>query len=92
MNLKKQVQAPAPDILEQKKNRLDLYNAQFDHAVSLVTDTIENLGQISDSITETLKEIEDYERELEATKIGLIDARAKNDKVIANFKTLLSAD
>lgn len=42
--------APAPDILEQKKNKLDLYNAQFDRAVSLVTDTIEDLGQISQSI------------------------------------------
>lgn len=86
------VATPAPDILAQKKNKLDLYNAQFDRAVSLVTDTIENLGQISQGITETMREIDDYEKELAATKSGLADAKAKNDKVIANFKSLLSID
>lgn len=85
----KVVAAPAPDILAQKKNSLDLYNAQFDRAVHVINDTIDNLGQISQSISETMQEIEDYEKELAATKSGLADAKTKNDKVIANFKSLL---
>lgn len=86
---KKNAVAPAPDILAQKKNSLSLYNAQFDRAVHLINDTIDNLGQISESIAVTMQEIEDYERELAATKSGLSNAKARNDKVIANFKSLL---
>lgn len=82
----------ANDILAQKKNKLDLYNSQFDQAVSLVTSTIDDLGQISQNITETMQEIEAYEKELAATKSGLADAKAKNDKIIANFKSLLAVD
>ncbi len=66
----------APDILEQKKNRLDFYNTQFNCAVSLITDTIDNLGRISQGITETMQEIDNYAEELAATKNGLTDARA----------------
>lgn len=32
------------DVLAQKKNRLNAYVAQFDKAVSLITDTIDNPG------------------------------------------------
>lgn len=89
---KKTVTAPTPDILAQKKSKLDLYNVQFDRAVSLITDTIENLGEISQGISETMREIDDYEKELAATKSGLADAKAKNDKVIANFRSLIAID
>jgi len=85
-------QQAAPDILAQKKNRLDQYNAQFDRAVSLVTSTIDELGRISQNISETMSEIDAYEKELAATKSGLADAKAKNDKVISNFKSLLAVD
>lgn len=56
---------------------LDSFNAQFDKAVSLITDTIQ--------------EIDDYQRELAETKDGLTAAREKNDRVIANFQALLGA-
>ena len=82
----------APYILAQKKNRLDQYNAQFDRAVSLVTNTIDELGKISQNISETMGEIDEYERELAATKSGLAEAKAKNDKVISNFKSLLAVE
>lgn len=88
----KMVSTPSPDILAQKKTSLDLYNAQFDRAVHLINDTIDNLGQISQSISETMQEIEDYEKELVATKSSLAATKTKNDKVIANFKSLLCVE
>ena len=78
------------DVLAQKKSRLDSYNAQFDKAVSLITDTIDNLGVISKNISDTIQEIDDYQRELAETKDGLTVAREKNERVIANFQALLS--
>lgn len=78
------------DVLAQKKSRLDSYNAQFDKAVSLITDTIDNLGVISKNISDTIQEIDDYQRELAETKDGLTVAREKNDRVIANFQALLN--
>ena len=94
MAFKKQAtpqQAPM-DILAQQKNRLNQFNAQFDRAVSLVTNTIDELGKISQNISETMGEIDEYERELATTKSGLAEAKAKNDKVISNFKSLLAVE
>lgn len=78
------------DVLAQKKSRLDSYNAQFDKAVSLITGTIDNLGVISKNISDTIQEIDDYQRELAETKDGLTVAREKNERVIANFQALLN--
>ena len=78
------------DVLAQKKNRLNAYVAQYYKAVSLITDTIDNLGVINRNINDTIQEIDDYQRDLAETKAGLTEARDKNDKVIANFQALLS--
>lgn len=78
------------DVLAQKKNRLNSYVAQFDKAVSLITDTIDNLGVINDNINTTIQEIDEYQQELDATRTGLAEAKERNDKVIANFQALLS--
>lgn len=91
MAFKTKSSTPAPDVLAQKKSRPDSFNAQFDKAVSLITDTIENLGVISRNISDTIQEIDDYQRELAETKDGLAMAREKNDRVIANFQALLNA-
>ncbi len=40
------IKRQAQDILTQKRNKLALYHAQFDHAVSLVTDTIDNSREL----------------------------------------------
>lgn len=77
------------DILDQKRNRLNSYNQQFERAVSLITDTIDNLGVINQNIEQTMREIDDYEKELATTKEGLV---AKNDRVIHNFQSLLAVD
>lgn len=78
------------DVLAQKRNRLNSYVAQFDKAVSLITDTIDNLGVINGNINSTIQEIDEYQQELAATRTGLAEAKERNDKVIANFQALLS--
>lgn len=78
------------DVLAQKKNRLNAYVAQFDKAVSLITDTIDNLGVINGNINSTIQEIDEYQQELAATRTGLAEAKERNDKVIANFQALLN--
>ena len=78
------------DVLAQKKNRLNAYVAQFDKAVSLITDTIDNLGVINRNINDTIQEIDEYQQELAATRTGLAEAKERNDKVIANFQALLN--
>lgn len=80
------------DILHKKQAQLANYTTQFDNAVALVTSTINSLDEINAGITETIREIEDYQQELEATRAGLNDAKAKNSKVIANFRALLCVD
>ena len=78
------------DVLAQKKNRLNAYVAQFDKAVSLITDTIDNLGVINGNINSTIQEIDEYQQELAATRTGLAEAKERNDKAIANFQALLN--
>lgn len=86
------IPSTSPDILEQKRNSLNSYTQQFDRAVSLITDTIDSLGLISKGIEETMHEIDEYERELATTRDGLEAAKAKNDRVIANFQSLLAVN
>jgi len=78
-----------PDIMLKKQAQLSQYMAQYDSAVSLVTNTIDNLGEISRGIEDTIREIDDYQKGLDATRAGLTEAKAKNDKVIDNFRALL---
>lgn len=78
------------DILSQKRRRLNSYVSKFDKAVSLITRTIENLRNINRNISETIQEINEYQKELGETKAGLADAMEKNEKVIANFQALLN--
>ena len=73
------------DILQEKRRELDQYTGQFNGAVSLITNTIDNLSDINQAIYE----IEAYQADLEETKSGLLSARDQNAKVIANFRALL---
>lgn len=79
------------DVLAQKRNQLSTYVAQFNKSVSLITDTIDNLGIINSNIASTIQEIDEYQEELTATRTGLTEAKERNDKVIANFQALLRA-
>lgn len=80
------------DVLAQKKKTLAAYTSEFNGAVSLVTNTIDNLSVLSENINRTISEIEDYQNELNATKNGLVDEKQKADRVIQNFKVLLGSE
>lgn len=80
------------NILKRKQGRLRHCLKKFDGAVQLVTKTIDSLERINQNIADEVIEIESYQKDLELTRIGLDDARAKNNRVIANFKQLLSVD
>lgn len=80
----------AKDVLEQKCKALASYTSQFDKAVSLVTSTIDSLSALDANIQRTIGEIDDYQKELDATKDGLVAAQGKNQRVIDNFKSLLA--
>lgn len=90
---KKTATAVSPsDILSQKQNQLASYNAQFESAVSLVTSTIDRLGEIDASINATIAEIDEYQKGLTVTRQDLDSARNRNEKIIKNFRTLLGSD
>lgn len=80
----------AQDMLEQKKKSLNTYTAQFNTAVSAVTGIIDTLTQTSSNIEQTIAEINEYQKELDATTKGLRETKDKNDKVIKNFRALLA--
>ena len=82
----------AKDVLEQKRKALASYTSQFDKAVSLVTSTIDSLSALDANIQRTIGEIDDYPKELDATKDGLVAAQGKNQRVIDNFKSLLAVE
>lgn len=82
----------ARDVLEQKRKALASYTSQFDKAVSLVTSTIDSLSALDANIQRTIGEIDDYQKELDATKDGLVAAQGKNQRVIDNFKSLLAVE
>lgn len=79
------------DILSLKKTGLSRYISKFDKAVSLVTSTINGLVQINEGIDAEVLEIDSYQKELDATKGGLLEAKAKNEQVIKNFSALLAS-
>lgn len=80
------------NILLEKQAQLNAYVTQYDSAVSLVTNTVDKLGQISQNIEATICEIDDYQKSLEHTKANLNAAKNKNDRVVANFRALLGED
>lgn len=77
------------DVLQKKKAELDAYNVQFENAVSIVTNAVNNLRTINDGILEKIKEIDEYQDELTKTRAGLDETRTKNEQVMKNFNALL---
>lgn len=82
----------AQDMLELKKKNLNTYATQFDNAVSAVTGIIDTLTTASSNIDKTIAEIDDYQKELSETAQGLRNTKAKNDRVVQNFKALLAVE
>jgi len=78
------------DVLSKKRRRLNAYTAKSDKAVNLITSTIKKLGVINEGIDGAVQDINDYQQELSEIKAELLEARDRNDKVIANFQALLN--
>lgn len=84
--------AKKKDVLAQKKAELNTYVKMFNSAVSVVTNAVANLSSINNGISEKIKEIEEYQAELNNTMSGLVEARNQNDRVIKNFNALLNIE
>ena len=82
--------ATKKDVLKQKQYELNTYVTKATAAISLVTDTMVALGEINEHIDAKIREIDEYEAGLEATKTGLVDAKSKNERIIRNFNALLT--
>jgi len=83
--------AKTKDVLQQKQKELADCQKQFGAAISLVTSTVNSLSQINDDIEVKVREIEEYQSQLNATKVGLKDTKSKNERIIKNFNALLEA-
>lgn len=77
------------DILQQKQKELFNCQNQFNTAVSIVTSTVQKLSRINEQIETKVKEIDEYQSQLEHTKVDLVDTRNKNERIIKNFNALL---
>ena len=84
--------AKKTDVLQQKQKELAECQEQCGAAISIVTSTIRNLNQINEQIDTKVKEIEEYQNQLDTTKSGLEDTKKKNERIIKNFNALLDVN
>ena len=80
------------DVLEKKKAQLIYCKEKMDLSVKSITSTISLLSSTSKEMEHTIAEIEQYEKELSATKADFYAEKKRNDKVIENFKALLNIE
>lgn len=78
------------DVLEQKKSGLNSFVEKIDSALSGITDMIEELESASKHIDEEVASIDSYCAALNDTKQSLVATKGRNEKVINNFRSLLS--
>lgn len=80
------------DILQQKQEELNSLQEVASSAFSLVTTTVNRLSQINSEIDAKVADIEDYQKQFEATKSGFMETKTKNEKIIKNFNALINVD
>lgn len=78
------------DVLAQKQAELNTYIDKANAAISLVTNTVASLGAINEGIDAKIREIDEYQAGLAATKSGLTDTKTKNERIIKNLNALLN--
>lgn len=88
----KKAKTQSADMLLNKRDELLKCVADFEQTVSLVTRMVNGLEQTNVKILEAIKEIEDYQSELEQTKSSFEDAKNQNERVVKNFKVLLGSE
>lgn len=80
------------DVLKQKQAELNTYLGQADAAISIVTDTVNKLVAINETIDFRISEIDEYTTGLLQTKTGLSNAKSRNKRIIENFNALLNVN
>lgn len=77
------------DVLEQKEARLSVLTQRSDDAVQLVRSTMNGLDAIDAEIEQTISEIDEIQARMSTARAGLEARRNKNQRIKANFKSLL---
>lgn len=77
------------DILEQKEAKLSVLTQRSDDAVQLVRSTMNGLDAIDAEIEQTISEIDEIQARMSTARAGLEARRNKNQRIKANFKSLL---
>lgn len=77
------------DVLEQKEAKLSVLTQRSDDAVQLVRSTMNGLDVIDAEIEQTISEIDEIQARMSTARAGLEARRNKNQRIKANFKSLL---
>ena len=77
------------DVLEQKEAKLSVLTQRSDDAVQLVRSTMNGLDAIDAEIEQTISEIDEIQARRSTARAGLEARRNKNQRIKANFKSLL---
>lgn len=77
------------DVLEQKETKLSVLTQRSDDAVQLVRSTMNGLDAIDAEIEQTISEIDEIQARMSTARAGLEARRNKNQRIKANFKSLL---
>ena len=77
------------DVLEQKEAKPSVLTQRSDDAVQLVRSTMNGLDAIDAEIEQTISEIDEIQARMSTARAGLEARRNKNQRIKANFKSLL---
>ena len=77
------------DVLEEKEAKLSVLTERSDDAVQLVRSTMNGLDAIDAEIEQTISEIDEIQARMSTARAGLEARRNKNQRIKANFKSLL---
>ena len=77
------------DLIAMKENEREMLEQQSEDAVRAVRNSLDNMNRVNTEIEGKMKEIEDYQFRLTSTKEALGARHQKNQRIIANFKSLL---
>lgn len=77
------------NILKNKEAKLVKLNTKSVKALDMVTKTIDNLVGVNTEIERSITEIEDYQRRMNDTVVGMTTTRENNNAIIINFRKLI---
>ena len=82
----------APDLIEQLGAELRTHERQAEDALSAVTRTIDRLSATNESIDDEMSRVDEKINELENIHTDLVTAKARNSRIIKNFKALIEEE